>query len=142
MSPIRPRESEITRCPFGRRTRTNSRECLRQVGDMAQRDRADDQIDGIVGERHVVQLGLVELALGDLLAGEPEHLGRCVDGDHLVAERREVRAVAARAAGGLESDAERKAVEDLAHERLFEIKKLIFRLVVETQRNARSLRSS
>jgi hypothetical protein len=72
------------------------------------RDRADDQIDRIVGERQVVQVGFVELAVGDLLAGDAEHLGRCVDGNHLVAERREVRGVAARPAGGVESDATRE----------------------------------
>jgi hypothetical protein len=65
-------------------------QCPRQVGDMAQCDRANDQIDGTVGERDVVQVCLVKLAGGDLLAGDAEHLGRCVDADHPVAERFEV----------------------------------------------------
>jgi hypothetical protein len=103
----------------------------RQVGHMAQRDRADDHIDGVVGERQVMQVCLVELALGHRLASAGEHLGRHVDADHLVSERRQVRGVATGTAGGVERDAERETVEDLAHDRLFQIKQLIPRLVVE-----------
>jgi hypothetical protein len=49
----------------------------------------------------------------------------------LWAERRQVRGVAPGAASGVEGDAERKAVEDLAHDRLFQIEELIAGLVVE-----------
>ena len=40
-----------TRCPFGRRTRTSSRSAGVEVGHVAERDRADDEIDGVVVER-------------------------------------------------------------------------------------------
>jgi hypothetical protein len=59
------------------------RQRLRQVGDMARGDGTDDEIDGVVRNRQLVQVGLVELALGHLLASAREHLGRGVDADHL-----------------------------------------------------------
>jgi len=92
-----------------------------QVGHVAQCERTDDHIDGGVRKRQLVQLGFVELALGDLLAGDGEHLRRCVDTDHLVAERRQVRGMPARNAGRVESHPHREAVEDFAHDRLLEV---------------------
>jgi hypothetical protein len=112
MSPIRPRESETTRCP--------------------------------PGERDVVQLGLVERAAGNLLPGAGEHLGRGVDADHLVPERRQVRGVPTGASGRVERDADGQAVEDLPHDRLLDLEQLVPRLVVgrRPQRVARVSRSN
>ena len=56
---------------------------------VTQCDCADDQIDRVVGKWQVVQVGFVEDAVGHLLSGAREHLGRGVDTDHLVAERLE-----------------------------------------------------
>ncbi|HXH88265.1 MAG TPA: hypothetical protein VNI55_06630 [Gaiellaceae bacterium] len=44
-----------------------------EVRQVHERDRADDEVDGFVRERQLVQVGLVELALRDLLACEREH---------------------------------------------------------------------
>ena len=107
------------------------RQRLPEVRHVAQCDRADDEIDGVVGERQIVQIRLVEGPAGHLLAGARQHLGRGVHADHLVAERRQVRGVAAGTAGSVESDPDREAVEDLAHDRLFDVEELIARLVVD-----------
>ena len=117
--------------PAGRRTRTSSRQRRREVGHVAQRDRAHDEIDRVVGERQVVQVRFVERAVGHLRAGTREHLRRRVDADHRVAERRQVLGVPAGPAGRVESDADGQAVEDLAHDRLLDLEELIARLVVE-----------
>ena len=55
---------------------------------------------------------------------------RRVDVDHRVAERGEVRGVATGAAGSIDSSADWEAVDDLAHDRLFDVDELIARLVV------------
>src|SRR6266516_5226937 len=52
-------------------------------------------------------------------------------GDHHVPVRRQVRGVAAGAAGSVESDPDREAVEDLVHDGLFDVEEFIPRLVVE-----------
>src|SRR6266516_4708198 len=52
-------------------------------------------------------------------------------GDHHVPVRRQVRGVAAGAAGSVESDPDREVVEDLAHDGLFDVEEFIPRLVVE-----------
>jgi len=88
---------------------------------VAQCERTDDHIDGDVRKRQLAQLGFVELALGNLLAGEGEHLRRCVGTDDFVAERRQVRGVAASTAGSVESHPHGEAVEDFAHDRLLEV---------------------
>ena len=43
------------------------------VRQVHERDRADDEVDRVVLERQLVEVGLVELALRDLLAGTREH---------------------------------------------------------------------
>ena len=106
------------------------RQCLLEVGHVRQRDRADDKIDGVVGERHVEQVRHVELALGHLLSGERKHLGGAVNADHAVAERRQVHGVASGAAGGVQSHPHGEARQDLAHDGLFDLEELVPRLVV------------
>ena len=44
-----------------------------EVGDVHQRERADHEVDVVVGERQVVQVGLVELAGGHLLSCALQH---------------------------------------------------------------------
>jgi hypothetical protein len=68
---------------------------------------------------------------GSRVASAREHLGRGVHADHLVAERRQVRGVAAGTVGGVESDPDGEAVEDLAHDGLLDVEEVIPRLVVE-----------
>lgn len=43
------------------------------VREVDERDRADNEVDGVVLERKRVEVGLVELSLRDLLAGDGEH---------------------------------------------------------------------
>jgi hypothetical protein len=56
--------------------------------------------------------------------------GRRIDADHLVSERRQVGAVPTCTARGVECQAEREAVENVAHDRLFQLEQLVARLVV------------
>jgi hypothetical protein len=77
-----------------------------------------------------MEVGLVELAFGHLFASAGQHLGRRVDTDHPVAERREVRGMPAGAAGGVERNPLREAVEDLPDDQLLELEVLVPRLVV------------
>jgi hypothetical protein len=130
MSPINPPESEITRCRSAA-GRARARRVPAQGGDVAERDRADDEVDGVVRERHVVQVRLVRLAIGHLLASPLEHPGRGVDADHLVTQRGQVGGVAAGTAGRVESDADRKRVENLVHDRLLDLEEHVPGLVVE-----------
>jgi hypothetical protein len=53
-----------------------------EIRDVHKRDRAEDEVDGVVRKRQFVEVGLVELTLRDLLAGTREHSGRRVDADN------------------------------------------------------------
>jgi hypothetical protein len=51
-----------------------------------ERQRADDEVDRVVVERQLVEVGLVEFRCRYLLACDRERLRRCVGSDDRVAE--------------------------------------------------------
>ena len=106
------------------------RQRSRKLGDVHHRERADHEIHRVVVERKVLQVGFVELPGRDPLPRQREHPRRRVGADHLVVQRGEVRTVATGPVGGIQGYTDRKAVEDLPHDRLFDLDHLVARLVV------------
>ena len=83
-----------------------------EVGAVRERERADREVDRVVGERQHGQVAGLEPPRRDLRPGQFQHRGRCVDADHPVAEGCQVFGVPAGAAGRVERVADRVARHD------------------------------
>lgn len=107
-----------------------------QVGNMHERQSADDDIDLSVRYRKSVHVAAVELAVRDLRLRYRKHVGGAVDADDRMAQGREVGRVSAGAAGGVQGHAGGQAIKDLPDNRLLQVDELVPRQVVERCRGA------
>jgi hypothetical protein len=101
-----------------------------QVGDVRQRQPADDEVGARVGDGQPLQLAVAELSARHARAGAGEHLGRAVHPDDAVTALGEQRGDAAGAAGGVHRDSGRDVVQDLREHRLVDVERGIAPVVV------------
>src|SRR5205823_4257974 len=101
-----------------------------EVGQVGEREPADDEVELRVVRRNLAQVALDEARLRDVLGRPPQHLGREVDAEHLVPEPHEPARVPPRAAGGVERAAWRYGLEQPPHQGLLEGDDLVAGVVV------------
>jgi hypothetical protein len=97
---------------------------------VCERERADQDVGGRVGDREPTQVAGAELAARNARACPGEHVRRAVHPDHPVAARGQQRREPPGAAGGIHRHARRDGVDDLLDDRLVEVERRVVAVVV------------
>jgi hypothetical protein len=92
-----------------------------QVGDMAQGQRAHDQVHRVLGQRERFEPALSQVQPRQLRCGDSEHLGAGVHADDVMSRLGEVRGVPTGTAGGVQRIGRRESVDEFVDERFFEL---------------------
>jgi hypothetical protein len=101
-----------------------------EVRHMGERQGAHNDIDSVIGDRQLMQVGPRETGVRHVGGSSVEHRLRTVDADDTVAQLGEVTGMPSGAARHVERKADGQVVEDLADHGLLEIDELVPGLVV------------
>ncbi len=104
--------------PLGSKDSAELGDSGRQISEMSQRQAADDCVKALLICRDGLQVGFEEGALGNVLPGSAQHLGRNVNPDHCVATINKVSGMATCPARGVEAGASSNGVKQGPNGRL------------------------